>query len=196
MTELWQSLSTLQQVLVIIAVPSTLILVLQLILLLCGLGDEDGSFDGLDGDQINDFSVADIGGLRLFTLRGVLSFLAIGSWTALTVSTSAKAVWIPVVSGLAAGIAADVLLAVIMRSVRRLQQSGNIEIENAIGKQGEVYIPVPADRSGFGKVNVVLQGRLVELDAVTDSERMLKTGEEIVVTDVVGNAVVAEPKKD
>ena len=64
MTEIWQSLSLLQQVLVIIAVPSSLILVLQLILLLCGLGDADGSFEGLDGDGVNDFSVADIGGLN------------------------------------------------------------------------------------------------------------------------------------
>ena len=195
MTGIWQNLSVMQQLLVVIALPSTLILVIQLVLLLVGLGDDGGGLDDFDGDGINDFSVSDIGGLKLFTLRGVLSFLAIGSWTALSVSTAASAVWIPIVSGLGAGIAADLLLAVIMRSVRKLQQEGNIDIRNAAGKQGEVYIPVPADRAGFGKVNVVLQGRLVELDAVTDSERMLKTGEEIVVTDIVGNAVVAEPIK-
>lgn len=207
MLQFWKSLELFQQILFLVAIPATLILILQLILLLIGIGGQDSSFDDagdidtdtdadLSGDDpVNDFSISDIGGLKLFTLRGVLAFFAIGSWSALVASTGGK-VWLSLLVGLLAGAAADVILALIMKSLRGLQQSGNIEIGNAVGKIGEVYIPIPPDRSGLGKVNVVMQERLVELDAVTDSERMLRTGEEIRITDTVGSSVVAAPIKE
>ena len=74
--------------------------------------------------------------------------------------------------------------------VLRLQQSGNIVLDNAIGVTGEVYIPIPPLKSGVGKVNIVIQDRLSEVNAVTDAERTIKTGEKITVINVEPEGVL------
>jgi hypothetical protein len=77
-----------------------------------------------------------------------------------------------------------------LRTVLRLQQKGNIVLDNAIGVTGEVYIPIPPLKSGVGKVIVIIQDRLTEVNAVTDRERTLKTGEKITVQGVESEGVL------
>jgi membrane protein implicated in regulation of membrane protease activity len=77
-----------------------------------------------------------------------------------------------------------------LRSVLRLQQSGNIVLNNAIGVTGEVYIPIPPIKSGAGKISIIIQDRLSEINAVTDAERTLKTGEKVTVMKVESEGVL------
>ena len=88
-----------------------------------------------------------------------------------------------------------------MRLARRLQSSGNIELGDAIGKVGSVYIPIPPSMQGVGKINITIQERFVEVCAITRAKRRLKTGESVrvVATDEIGNVVVEplqDPEKD
>jgi hypothetical protein len=48
-----------------------------------------------------------------------------------------------------------------------------------------VYLAVPGARDGAGKVHLTLQGRLVELQAVTPNDA-LPTGQRVLVIDVAG----------
>ena len=45
------------------------------------------------------------------------------------------------------------------------------------GETATVYIPIPAARGGAGKVQLSMQNRIVEYQAVTDDAEPLKTGE-------------------
>ena len=66
MTEWWESLSTLVQVLYCIAVPSTLLLLLQTILSISGFGgDSDVNLSDTSGIDIGDMSGADFGALEI-----------------------------------------------------------------------------------------------------------------------------------
>ena len=76
-----------------------------------------------------------------------------------------------------------VLIAWLMRSMLKLQSSGNLEPKNAVGKAGVVYITIPGERSGSGKVNLLVQERFAEMDAVTDGEP-IPTGREVIVVGV------------
>ena len=192
MSEFWYSLSLFQQILLCIVVPVTLILVIQFVLLLFGIGgggNADATID-LDGDGIpDDVSNADqgmefteIGGLRLLTLRGILAFLSIGGWTALVVSI-----------GLLAGAAADILYALVMRAVMRLQENGAIHLKNAVGLTGEVYIPIPPQRTANGKINLILQGKLCEEEAIWNGDVFLPTGTKVTVTGILGDALIVAP---
>ena len=71
-----------------------------------------------------------------------------------------------------------------------LQGSGNLQIENTVGKTAEVYLTVPAARSGAGKVNVYVQERYAEMEAVTDSAAPLKTGERVKIVGTMGEGTV------
>jgi len=67
----------------------------------------------------------------------------------------------------------------------KLSQSGTLRINNAIGVIGEVYLPVGEKRSSIGKIQIKVQGSLRELEAITDSETVLKTSTIIKVVDVI-----------
>lgn len=78
----------------------------------------------------------------------------------------------------------------LMRSISRLSSSGNERIRNAVGCNATVYIPIPAAHGGAGKVQLSMQNRIVEYQAVTDDAERLKTGEEVVVVGVAGSDIV------
>ena len=87
---------------------------------------------------------------------------------------------------LAAGAAGMYVLYWIMKQVYRLQQSGNEDIRNAVGLDAQVYLTIPPARHGAGKIQMQLQQRLVEYQAVCDDDVAIPTGEQCVVTDIVG----------
>ena len=67
-----------------------------------------------------------------------------------------------------------------------------LNLKNAIGENATVYVPIPPKNQGTGKVTMQLQGRFCELEAVNAGEEMLKTGSQVLVSDVVGDTLVVE----
>jgi membrane protein implicated in regulation of membrane protease activity len=74
----------------------------------------------------------------------------------------------------------------LMRSLRRLSENGTLRIERATGKEGVVYLTIPAQRLGPGKIQFKLQNRLVEYAAITSADDPLPTGTKIRIVGVVG----------
>ncbi len=178
----WNELHILQQILFVIGCASTLFMIIQIILLAIGSGDNDASFDGDtsvdDVDTINDGgSGFTIFGLKILSVRSAIAFLAVGSWLTFALFYSIE-FW-ALIPGIAAGIAAAFLIALFFKATEKLQNSGNLKIENTVGKSAEVYLTIPALRKGNGKVNVYVQERYVELEAVTDSPEPIKTGDRV-----------------
>lgn len=89
----------------------------------------------------------------------------------------------------AAGAAALVLVAFLMRSLHRLKADGTARIERAVGHSGTVYLTIPGQKSGIGKVHLSLQNRTVEYQAVT-SHPQLPTGAKVVVTAIISSDTV------
>ena len=86
-----------------------------------------------------------------------------------------------------------VLVAWVMQTLAKLQTDGSVRIERAVGAPAKVYLTIPAQKGGAGKVHVKVQNRLMEYQAVT-SQRELPTGANVVVLGVVspGTVEVAE----
>jgi hypothetical protein len=78
----------------------------------------------------------------------------------------------------------------LMRLIAGLGSSGNEQIGNAVGCRATVYVPIPPARRGAGKVQLSMQNRIVEFQAVTDDEEPLKTGQAVDVLGVAGSDVV------
>jgi hypothetical protein len=74
----------------------------------------------------------------------------------------------------------------LMRAVAKLAQDGTVRIQRALGKTATVYLPIPASNAGAGKVQVVVQQRLMEYEAVTPHRERLPAGAIVTVTRIVG----------
>lgn len=219
----------LSRVLYCIAVPSTLILLLQTIFSVIGIGDDadinlsdTGGIDmgtdvdmdvNVDVDTDMDFGVdADIDGdvcpsgdtdsithvhgnfaaLRLFTMQGIVAFLAVFGW----ISIAALSGGIPSIGAIALGLVAGFFamygVAKLIQISGRLAENGTVDFRNAIGENAAVYIPIPPNGEGEGKVTLTLQGRFMECSAVSNERELLKTGTVVRVTDLNGEVLVVE----
>lgn len=86
---------------------------------------------------------------------------------------------------LAAGAGALLGVHWILSQLHRLQDDGTVRIGRAVGKKGVVYLTVPPNKTGAGKVHLNLQNRTVEYLAMTAHDR-IPSGTPVVVTDVLG----------
>ncbi len=185
-----------EQIFALIAIPSTLVLLIQTLLMLFGIGDGVDTDLDLDGDGIPDLDVSpdDFGSLHVFSIRGIAGMLCIGGWSGLVMYQAGWSLWLTVLLSVVFGVITLLLLGYVMYGVSRLQSSGNVDIKTAVGKTGTVYIPIPAGRSGQGKVNVTLNETFMELEAVTQADRRLRTGETVRVTGTDDRGVlIVEP---
>lgn len=80
-----------------------------------------------------------------------------------------------------------------MKSMMKLSEDNTFSLESAIGKTGEVYLTIPAEKKGKGKVFVSVKGSTRELAAVTNSENEIKRGTLVKITALEGDLLVVEP---
>jgi len=93
----------------------------------------------------------------------------------------------------AAGIGAMYGVHWIVRSMGRLTEDGTVRIRHAVGQQGTVYVPIPGAKAHAGKVQIKVQNRLVEYEAVTNVPQRLATGTKIRVVGIAGSTLEVEP---
>ncbi len=204
MFEWWESLGEIGRVYACIAIPATVILFLQTILMLIGIGGSLGNSEGdadidtdietdADGDSNVDAELD--GGLRLFSFRGIIAFLTMLGWVGIL---GAKLLWpLPaiVIVSLLSGFASMVLIALLFRLIFALQADGTEDLRHALGTSGSVYLRIPPSREGRGKVNIMLDGKLVEKDAVTDEAETINYGEQIIVIGITGGTDLVVRKR-
>lgn len=214
-SEWWSGMDVFMQVLYCISIPSTLILVIQTILIIAGFGDggpdvnvsdtsgfelSDGSVDFGDAGDLGDISgtdgggnPADMGAMHLFTFQGIVTFLCVFSWSGIIAYMASGNLFLSFFVGFVLGGAAMFGVAKLIQISAKLAQSGNIVVKNYLGETGTVYIPIPASGVGRGKVNIQLGERYVEFDAVTDGDETLSDGTAVRVVDIrAENTLVVE----
>lgn len=181
MTEWWTSLDLFMKILWCIAIASSLIFVIETVL----------TFIGIDHDIDTDFDIHDASfdadpSMNLYTFRNLVNFLLGMSWTAILLKDEIRSKALLVIIAFAAGVALVAAVMYMFRWLSRMQQSGNIDVfKVAVGCQGKVYITIPEERKGNGKVQITINDSVREYDAVTDSESPLRTGTSIKVIEVL-----------
>ena len=150
-------------------------ILLQSLLGLMGMDD--------DGGHHHDHAVHAGEGLNLLSLRAVaagLCFLGLTGLAALEWGFP-RLLALPVAT--LAGLGAALGVAYVMRGMKRMETDGVLRVEGAVGHPATVYLSIPGGRGAPGKVHLFLQGRTVEMNAV--SADPLPTGASVVVVDVV-----------
>ena len=214
-SEWWNGLQLTEQILYCIAGPATLLLVIQTILMLVGLGDHgaginpsdtsgldmpdvlDGA-DSIDTDMpdMSDHDISshtDIADFRLLSVQSVIAFLCIFGWSGIAALSCGVPAWGAIIIGAVLGFGAMFLVAKIIQWSSKLTQNGNFNVKNLLGESGTVYIPIPPKGEGTGKINISCGERFMEFDAVSEGDTMLSTGSAVRVVDIIaGSTLVVE----
>lgn len=154
-------------------------------------------FGGSDGDVDADGTVhhssldADAS-LRLLTIEGITAFALMFGLVGLAMRRSSGSSEIAsLIAAMFAGCLMAVLLAKIGQWMRRLQSSGTLDINNAVGTRGTIYLTIPG--AGTGQAQIKVQNRLRIFDARSQDHEPIRTGEMVEVTEVVnGNLLIVK----
>lgn len=192
MAEWWSSLAFFQKLLYYVAIPSTLILLIQTLMTFTGMGDDgmdlDGDFDGADFD--GDFEL----GLEIFTIRNFIAFVTFFGWGALWAFSIGKSQTLSIVLGLVSGLIMMFISAGFFYLMKKMTASGNLRLDNAVGRVGEVYLKIPPKQSGVGKIQINVQETLRELEVMTASEVALERGTLVKVIGKVSESILLVEK--
>lgn len=191
MTEWWTALDGFDKMLWAITLVSTLIFIFQTIATFTGM-DSDG---GVDADFSGDMETHHGGDtpFQLFTFRNFVNFFLGFGWTVLSLEDSIGNRAITLLIGVLVGALLVAAVMYMFFAISKLSQSGNMELKNAIDKTAQVYLTVPANKSGAGKVHVQIQGSLHELDAMTEGDA-LPTGSMAKVKEILTDKIVLVEK--
>jgi hypothetical protein len=81
-----------------------------------------------------------------------------------------------------------------MRFLWSMRESGTLDYHNAVGEIATVYLPIPPKREGRGQVQVIIQGRLQTIPAITSRGERLENRAKVLVVDVLeDNTLVVVP---
>ena len=199
----------------ICAVIGGTILVCQFLLTLIGFGGEHG-FDA-GHDVAHDFSVDaghDAAGgahgasgdghdsghghgsswlFAVISFRTLVAAVTFFGLVGLATRSFQQPVGVQLLLAVAAGVGAMYGVHWLIRTISRLGEDGTLRVAAAVGQEGTVYIPIAGQRAQAGKIQLRLQNRLVEYEAVTSTPARLPTGTKVRVVGIAGNVLEVEP---
>jgi membrane protein implicated in regulation of membrane protease activity len=199
MSEFFESLVVTEKIFFASAVVGGVGMVIRLVLQLVGGFDADADVDigdvdvgDLEVDVDTDISASDAS-FHLLSLQGIMGFFLMFGLVGLALmKQTGMSAGVSILGGFCAGMVSLWVVAKMFAWMKSLQSSGTLNLKNAIGNEGKVYLTVPA--SGVGKVEVVVQGRLKIFEAVSDGEQEIKTGEAVKVINVQGGNMMVVTK--
>ena len=176
--------------------------VLRTIMMLVGGGLDlgDGDFDAdvdmdgdipVDGDHLDTDPDSDFS-FKLLSMQGLTAFFMMFGLVGLTLLKANLPVLLTILGGGIAGSLAVWVISLLFSQMKRLQSDGTLQIENAVGESGSVYLTIPA--KGTGQVQITVQGALKIFDAISKDGKKVATGEKVNVTGTIDNKTLIVEK--
>ena len=192
----WDALDPTLRVFWGVAVFASVVFTIQTVLSFIGIGDLDGGDMDLDVDLDGTpdvDSLDDAGSMHLLSIRNIIYFLLGFGWTGISLwQTIPNRVVLTAVAVLV-GCAFVAIFMVLFRQMMKLQNNGAFDINDAVNKVCDVYLRIPAEGQGLGKVQISFNGSIQELDARTQGE-MLPSGSKVRVLRVIDKKVLEVEK--
>lgn len=179
MLDFLKVMEPLQQGFWYVALATSLIFLVQTVLTFLG----SDSSDGLNADFDGNLDHADAP-FQLFSFRNLINFLLGFSWTGVAFYETIPNKMILLVLAFAIGVAFIFIFFLLILQIMKLTEDNTFDIQDLKGKSGEVYLNIPAQMSGKGKVLISLKGSNHELAAMTNSEVPLLSSKMIKVVEV------------
>jgi len=185
---MYGSLPLLLQIFWGCAVVASAIFVVQLVLTLIGMDSSDVDVD-FDGANTMDLG----GGLNLFTIKNFIGFLVGFGWAGVCFYDTIPNTFLLLLVAFIVGCLFVGIFVVIYKQTKKLEHNGAFKIEDVKGTIVSVYLRIPAEGAGKGKVQVSQNGSVNELDALTDGDE-IPSGAKVKIVDIIDNETVKVEK--
>ncbi len=166
-------------------VASTVFLV-QMVLTMLGMDghDVDVDFDTADfGDMDSD--TMDMGGaVSLFSIRNMVNFFVGFGWAGISFHHLIPSPLLLVLVSVAVGCLFVWVFFLIKKQMKRFEANGAFDIKNCQGRTANVYLRIPGENAGKGKVQISVNGAFHEVDALTDGEA-IASGQKVRVVEII-----------
>jgi hypothetical protein len=168
--EVFETMDPLLKSFWFIAIPTSLIFLIQTIMTFMGVDSTDGLEADFDGDLTGGQAP-----FQLFSLRNLTNFLLGFSWTGISFFNLISNAIILVSLAVLVGAFFVFFFFLIIKQVQKLAEDNSFKIANTLNKTAEVYLSIPEKKSGKGKIMISVKGAFHELDAMTEGEK-IKSG--------------------
>lgn len=163
--EILENLDSIQQTFWFIAIPTSLIFIIQSIMTFMGSDTSDSiDFDG-------DLNIAEAN-FQLFSLRNLINFLLGFSWTGISFYSIIPNHIALITISLLVGALFVYLFFILIRQIQKLAEDNSFKLTNTLNKTAEVYLTIPENKKGKGKIMISVNGSFHELDAMTEQEKI------------------------
>ena len=170
------------------AIGGSAIFAITAISALFGMGDAESGDVDVDMDGEIDIVHPDSGifDFKLISFRSILAFLAMFGWGGVVFGEHG---WKGFGIAIGCGLVTMVIVAYLIMSILKLQQSGTRANASLVGKKGTVYLAIPA--GGRGKVVLDLGDSPREITA--RSEVALAKGDTVITTGLEAEIFTVKP---
>ena len=175
--------TTLMQIFWGSAIISTVLMLIQTILSLIGMSDLDLEA-GVDG------GLDDCSGADLFTIKNIVNFFVGFGWAGVSFRSYIESDLLLVLISLLVGVCFVIIFIIIFKQLMKLESNSAVGADACVGRTADVYLRIPANRSGKGKIQLSLNGAAREFDAVTDESEPIPSGAVVTVKEIVGKSVL------
>lgn len=191
-------LDTLQTIFALFAGIGSILFLIRMVMMFAGMGGDsevDGDVAGADGDTNLGDGDSDVShdadlSFKLLSFQGLTAFFMMFGLVGLAMSKgSGYGAGLSMVVATCAGLAAVWVISQMFKMASRLQSSGTLNLKNAIGEEGTVYLTIQEEEPG--KVRLSVQGHLKVMEAVSRDKTKILTDSRVKVVDVInGNVLV------
>jgi len=190
--EFFDALTGFEKVLWFIAIPTSLVFLIQFMMIFLGL-DSDGDLDtDTDFDADVDNAQGDAGAsFGWFSFKNLMNFFVMFSWTGIACINQDVGLGYTTLWATLAGLSMVVMMTMLMYGMKKLAVDRSPKLIHSVGKTGTVTLAV--QEGGKGKANVLNGGAIREVDVISDTG-FIPRGATVEVTDIRGHLMVVKQK--
>ena len=189
MIDYWLNLDPAERTFTGIGIFSSLILTIQMGMVMLG--------GAIDMPEAEIADTGEGGASGIFSIRTIGAFFAGFGWAGAAMLQAGNSTGAATFVAILSGSAFLGIVIYLMSYLHSLRQEGTLNYSNAIGNVGNVYLPIPPKRKGMGQVEVMVQGRLRIVQALSDSDKKIGNRVAVRVTDTIDEqTILVKPLED
>jgi len=189
MIDYWLNLDPAERTFTGIGIFSSLILTIQMGMVMLG--------GAIDMPEAEIADTGEGGASGIFSIRTIGAFFAGFGWAGAAMLQAGNSTGAATFVATLSGSAFLGIVIYLMSYLHSLRQEGTLNYSNAIGNVGNVYLPIPPKRKGMGQVEVMVQGRLRIVQALSDSDKKIGNRVAVRVTDTIDEqTILVKPLED